>query len=110
MNTGIWNLNTLQTALTGAIVVAMALLKFAGCTELPTGVPDCSASWLGEHVGQATLVWIAGILGFVKLTVIPWFQPGGFLRNLFSPKAPIVQPSEAQPGVVTPAQVATQGK
>lgn len=105
MNTSIWNLNTLQTALTGAIVVAMALLKFAGCTELPDGTPDCSASWLGEHIGQATLVWIAGILGFVKLTVIPWFQPGGFLRNLFSPKAPIVPVAENEPGVVTPVQV-----
>lgn len=104
MNTSIWNLNTLQTILTGGIVVAMALLKFAGCTELPDGTADCTNSWLAQHIGQSTLVWIAGIFGFVKLTVIPWFQPGGFLYNLFAPKVPVTPTTE--PGTVNPGQVA----
>ncbi len=104
MNFSAFNLNSLQTILTGFIVVAIALLKFTGCTELATGAVDCTNSWLAQYVGAGTLVWIIGIIGFIKLTVIPWLQPGGWLANLFAPKAPVT--AQHATGTVTPAQVA----
>lgn len=105
MNFNIFNLNTLQSILSGVLVVLPVLLKFTGCVEEVTPDPNdadlnCSASTLSP-----TLIWWGlGIVTTLKFVVIPWFQPGGLIRNLFAPKVPVTE--KVEPGTVMPTQVA----
>ena len=107
MNFSAFNLNTLQTVLTMAALAGIGFLKASGCVE--TGAPgtalECSQSFLAQWISPGTLAWVAGLFLALKLTVIPWFQPGGWLYNLFAPKVPVTnKPNE--PGTVTPIDVA----
>lgn len=82
-------INILQSILTVLMTVVPPVLLALGCvTVVATGSLDCSAA----VVSPKTLAWIVGGLGFVKLTLLPWFAPGGWIRNLFGDKT-----------VVTPA-------
>lgn len=99
-----FNLNTVQTILSAALVGLPLLLKATGCIDVATPDPndadlDCSKSLLSP-----TLVWWAlGIVTTLKFVIIPWLQPGGLVRNLFEPKVPVS--TSGATGTVTPAQV-----
>lgn len=99
------NLNAIQTYLSAMLAAMPVLLVNLGCTlDAVTNKLDCSQA----YIAPTTLGWVAAGIGFVKLVIIPAIQPGGWFRNLFDPKVPVVatSPAEVQPsGTVAPSDV-----
>lgn len=79
------NLNFVQTLLSALLVAIPAFLVGFGCTTDATGAVDCSQSTLSPMVVTVLL----GFISLLKFVIIPAIQPGGWFRNLFSPKEPV---------------------
>lgn len=93
------NSNLFQTILTAAITICgilTSILLSVGCTTLPTGALDCSASTLGA-TWIPYLAIIASALGIVKLIV------AAFQGKLVAPTAVVA--TTGAPGTVHPADV-----
>jgi len=81
-------------------VVAIAP-KVVGCSiDAVTHVASCADSWVGPQYAP----YLAGVLG-VAAFIAAAFGGGSIKQNLFSPVAPVVEPSAQTSGVVTQAQV-----
>ena len=86
-----------------AAIVAFTLSLLTGvlgCTTNVAGVANCSASFLTPQLAGYITMLFTGVLLLSKM-----FRTGGPIKGLFGSTAVIVPPSEAMPGVVTPAQV-----
>jgi hypothetical protein len=102
-------INTAQTILSILNVALIALLTQVGCIDNPA-TPDadlmCTVSsipWL-----SVTALGIAAtVSNTLKLVILPWLAPGGWVRNLFGAKAVVapVASTAAVPGTVSPADV-----
>lgn len=96
-------INILQTVLTIIMTVLPPILLALGCTQDATGKLDCSQAL----VSPLTLGYIVTGIGLIKTVVLPWFAPGGWIRNLFGDRAvvaPAASPA-ATPGTVAPSDV-----
>lgn len=103
----IFNINSLQTLLSVVLAIATGLLTQLGCVQdVATAKLVCTVSnfpWLTP----TTLGSVAGVVTFLKLVVLPWLQPGGWLHNLFGQKVAVVPAGStaATPGTVSPVDV-----
>lgn len=96
-------INILQTLLTVLMTVVPPVLLALGCTQDPAGNLDCSQAMFSPK----TLALIVTGLGIIKVTILPWFSPGGWIRNLFGERA-VVAPggtAAATAGTVSPVDV-----
>jgi hypothetical protein len=106
MNFNAFNWNTAQTVLSFVAAGILWILVASGCTANADGsIAECSASFLSGWFTPKVLMTIGAIGMTIKLTVLPMFQPGGWLYNMFAPKVPVTAKVN-EPGTVTPAQVA----
>lgn len=96
-------INILQTVLTVLMTVVPTILLALGCTQDAAGNLDCS----NAVVSPLTLGYIVTAIGLIKTVVLPWFAPGGWLRNLFGDRAVVAPASStsATAGTVSPADV-----
>lgn len=97
-------INNLQTFLTLLITIGPTILLALGCTQdAATGALECS----NALISPKALLYIVAAIGFIKVTVLPWLAPGGWVRNLFGDRA-VVAPSTspaATTGTVPPTAV-----
>lgn len=103
----VFNLNTLQTLLSGINAALIAMLLAIGCVTGVDGKLVCTVAGIG-FLTPAMLGWAATISNFLKFIIIPAMQPGGWLNNLFAPKVPVS--ASGAVGTVTLKQVETGPK
>ena len=102
-------LNTVQTVLTVVNVAVIALLTQVGCVDNPL-TPDVDLMCTVSNVPFLSVTFlgiVATVSNTLKLVVLPWLAPGGWVRNLFGAKA-VVAPevsNAAVPGTVSPTAV-----
>ncbi len=97
------NNNFIRTILGVIAMLIVPALSWFGCTvDQVTGmVQKCVVTWL-EPQWSAPITFALGVIVYA----IKGFGSGGTLKeNLVNPAVPVVPPSEAKPGVVTPTQV-----
>lgn len=96
--------NFLGTVSAAVTIIMGIMVNVLGCAVPPGGeAAVCSASWLSPAWAGIATVGFAALVIASKLV-----REGGPLRGLFGSTAVIVPPKDAAPGVVTPAQVASQ--
>lgn len=100
------NLNSLQTLASALLVAIPPVLVSQGCTLEAQGALDCSHAVLPFLLSPNVTIGITGFLAVLKFVVVPWLQPGGLVRNLFSPKVPISESGAV--GTVAPDHVVTK--
>lgn len=102
LNSGL--VNVAQTVLTVINVALIALLMQVGCVDNPA-TPDvdlmCTVSNV-PFLSVTFLGWAAAVSNALKLVVLPWLAPGGWVRNLFGDKTVVT----AQPLIGTVAPTA----
>lgn len=98
------NSNAIRTVLAIVVAVLPFIVQFLGCTSTATGY-DCSASWIPE----AYLPYVMSGMTILALIIKTFGGTGSPVQNAVAPAVPVVAPSEAKVGVVTPAQVASPG-
>ena len=97
------NANFLRTIMAVLTVIVGAVATIGGCTtDSVSSVVTCSASWLTPQL-MGIFVMALGAAHVVLKLLNGWV-------GLVNKTVPVVQPSEAKPGVVTPAQVASSGQ
>lgn len=96
-------INIIQSILTYVLFVAPPLLVGLGCTQDAAGNLDCSQAIIAPKM----LVYLVSFIAFIKGVVLPWFTPGGWIRNLFGDKVTAVpaNSNNATAGTVSPADV-----
>lgn len=84
-------------------VLTGVMTQLLGCVTDAAGVTVCTSTLL-----PAKYMAIAASIFAILTLILKLMRPGGALHSLFGKTAVVVPPAKAGPGVVTPAQVASQ--
>jgi lysylphosphatidylglycerol synthetase-like protein (DUF2156 family) len=95
------NLVSTITAVLTAVTGIMATLFHCSSTG------DLAATCSGDILPAKYMVIASSVFGVLTL-VLKMFRPGGIFASLFGETAVVVPEAKSAPGVVTPAQVASQ--
>lgn len=94
----------LASTITAILTIVTGIMsQLLHCTS--TG--DLAATCTGDLLPAAYMVYASAVFGLITL-VLKALRPGGVLASLFGQTAVVVPADKAKPGVVTPAQVASQ--
>lgn len=96
-------INIIQSFLTYLLFILPPTLIALGCTQDAAGNLECSQAMISPKA----LLWVVSGIGFIKGVLLPWFTPGGWIRNIFGDKVAVVPTAstKATAGTVSPVEV-----
>lgn len=97
-------INIIQSFLTYLLFILPPTLIALGCTQDAAGNLECSQAMISP---KFLVLWVIPGIGFIKGVLLPWFTPGGWIRNLLGDKVAVVPTAStnATPGTVSPVEV-----